>query len=125
MIFLSFVLSPGVLIVFVFLNDIFLSLDIFKLVLLSFSAVLPICAINFIFTLFAFRYKDFIKDTSESQTNFTLLAIVLSSIPLYLVLFTRFLFRITLVHAIWECILIEIFYFIISLITFKVNKDLF
>lgn len=121
--FLSLVLSPGILIVFVFFNDLFLILDFFKLILFAFSLVLPICAINFVMSIIALRFKDYLKSSSEEQVNFFILAIILSSVPLYLVLLTRFLFCISITNAIWELISIEFIYFILSFLTFKSTKE--
>lgn len=76
------IVSSGALLIFVFDRDLFLSLDIFKLGLLSFAGVLPIFLFNAVICYVVIsQVRDIISDTKV----FTQFIIIAGSIPIFLI----------------------------------------
>jgi hypothetical protein len=99
------VISPGFLILFIFKRDLFISLDVLKLILLSVSLSLPIVWCNF--SLWAALSGD--SEGAKSGTAGTLvMALLISSVVVYLPLVVTFLWGLGLHTYVWILVVLEI-----------------
>lgn len=126
-IFLLTTIAPGALAIFSFREDLFLLLDIFKLLLLSMSITFPVWIFNIVLVSLASW-----DDTNDSGTTHlqTIGAWggMLSSLPLYIPTFTKLalgnLFFITSVYGLILGFLIQmVIVIILGIKIFRVSKD--
>ena len=124
--FLSFTLCPGIIILYLYNRDLFMEVDFFKLIALALSISLPICCFNYILCVIAFRQPDFIQWSAKEQINFSLLPIIISTIPLLLLAAVRVLWNISSKTGFISILTIELLLFVIAIISntkLKENKS--
>ena len=67
-------ISPGILLVYFFNNSLIFSLDIFKLILLSFSITIPVLVLNLFLSLSFITNKDTIELNDEDRFSLNFIA---------------------------------------------------
>lgn len=98
------IVSPGLLVLFLFKRDLFLSLDFLKLMFLSISLSLPIILCNFFL-------MGPISDNSESKTEVgeaLAMALLVSSAVYYLPLVVMYLWGFSLHTFVWTLVGLEV-----------------
>lgn len=108
-----FLFPPGLLLVLYFFPDIFLTLDVLKLIFLAVSFIAPFVIIN----TFIFLTKS---EDGKGETFLSITAgLFLTNIVFYIALFFTYLFKFSFKTTIFEVIILEIIIIILLLILFK------
>ena len=114
---LMFLIAPGISLIFYFYQDIFLALDVLKLILLSISFIAPLISVNTV--IFLIRSSGGKGETLACLT----VGAFFANLIFYFALFISYLFKFSLKTTIFEIIIFEII-FIISIFTWfhKLSK---
>ena len=96
-------ISPGLLILFLFKRDLFISLDLLKLILLSASLSLPIILCNFLLWVVPVDSKE----SNNGPGGALVMALVASSAVIYFPLVISFLWGLGLHTYIWILVGLE------------------
>jgi hypothetical protein len=114
------VISPGLLILFIFKRDLFISLDLLKLILLSISLTLPFILCN-LFCVWIL-WDEVNKGREGNRLTIDLvLALYISTVIFYLPLAVAFLWRLSLHTYIWSLVVLEITFAIVSVFIWIVD----
>jgi hypothetical protein len=114
------IISPGLLILFLFKRDLFISLDLIKLILLSVSLSLPIILFNL------FLWGALPDDSKESKNTIAIdlvVALVTSSTVFYLPLAVTFLWGLGFHAYLWILVVLEVILAIIAVLISIVDSS--
>lgn len=115
---LLFLVTPGFLTFFVFDKELFLKLDVIKLVILSLSTITPFIILNFFFL----QQTEDPKNLKISSSTYLVLAIFISVLIIDLSLFIKFIFNYHVAVFIILTILIQVIAFLILYLVQKSSK---
>ena len=114
---------PGLFFIFLFNQKLFISLDYFRLILLSISICFPFMTLNYFFySRFAFSHKGNVMDEVNYQVQHSIASFsssFFSTFPLYSSILIKYFFNITLKTGILISFGIEIFIILLLLILTK------
>ena len=106
-----FLISPGLLTIFYFHRDLFLSLDPIKLILLSIAITLPLLCWNIIL-LFQLLYRGKLIDSDEKKSFFFIVSVALldTDISLCILLFISYLLGFSFKKALLLMVFVKVIY---------------
>ena len=101
------VVTPGLLIFFIFKRDLFISLDLSKLILLSISLSLPVVFLNFALMFFLPPTEGRAFDLKANISANLLIATISSALIFYLPLVAAYIFGLHFIAFVWLVIALE------------------
>lgn len=115
------IIASGSLLIYVFNKDLFLSLDLFKLIILSISVNIPavITGVISATSLMMKNREDGDRDKDDKAFEYSatwLLSMIFNIMPLYLVIVARLICDISILSAIGILVLFQLFFLVTTIV---------